>query len=169
MIERLAGPRTLLDAVRTGAVLVAAVLALAPVTAAAAAAPTTDSVVDSATGSVVGRWGTTVSSPGKPPTRVVIEFHADYRVEITGQTSVGGAPAYVGGGTWRGTADAFSFDVTHPLPAPGGGVLGTVRSHQEGALSADRFSTSGEASVDQPDGSTAGPYPVSMTGTPARR
>ncbi|MEU4448219.1 hypothetical protein AB0K14_29755 [Actinosynnema sp. NPDC050801] len=129
-----------------------------------------DSAADSAIDSVVGRWHTTVSSPGKPPTRVVIVFRTDHRVEITGQTSIAGAPACVGGGSWWTTsADGLGFEVTHPLPSPGGGVLGTVRSHQEGALSADRFSTSGEAFVDQPDGSTAGPYPVSTVGTPARR
>ncbi|KOX21007.1 hypothetical protein ADK67_28670 [Saccharothrix sp. NRRL B-16348] len=165
MIERLAGPRTLLDAVRTGAVLVAAVLALAPTTAASATAPT-----DSAADSVVGRWETTVRSPGKPPTRVVIVFHADHRVELTGQVGAGGEPVWVGTGSWRDTSPTtFGFDLTHPMPAPDGTLLGTVRGHQEGVLSSDGFRTTGDASLDQPDGSTAGPYPVSMTGTRARR
>ncbi|MFE9745253.1 hypothetical protein ACFYOT_10145 [Saccharothrix saharensis] len=145
---------------RTFAVL-AAVLAL--VTApGAAGARTADPLV--------GRWDTTVSSPGKPPTRVVIEFRADYRVDITGQVSIGGQPAYTGAGTWRRTSTGtVAFDVTHPLPAPDGSLLGTARSHQEGTTSPDRFSTTGEAYVDQPDGTTTGPYPAAMTGTPTRR
>lgn len=157
MIERPTRPRAL---PHTCAVI-AAVLALVAAPA-AAVARTADPLV--------GRWDTTVSSPGKPPTRVVIEFHSDYRVGITGQVSIGGLPAYTGDGTWRRTsAGTFSFDVTHPLPAPDGSLLGTARSHQEGTTSPDRFTTTGEAYVDHPDGTTSGPYPASMTGTPTRR
>ncbi|MFJ6671981.1 hypothetical protein ACIQMJ_12810 [Actinosynnema sp. NPDC091369] len=77
-----------------------------------------------------------------------------------------------------GTRDDRTTDPAAHAPArlrgarrrpPDGSLLGTARSHQEGTASPDRFSTTGEAYVDQPDGTTAGPYPASMTGTPTRR
>ncbi|NUT50440.1 MAG: hypothetical protein HOV94_24505 [Saccharothrix sp.] len=158
MIERVSHrvpPRVL----RIAVALVAAVLAL-PLVATAARAQD----------AVVGRWDTTVRSAGKPPTRVVLVFHADYRVEIQGQVGIGGVPAYVGGGGWQATsATTISFDVTHPLTSPEGAPLGVVRSHQEGTVAADRFSTTGETYLDQPDGTTTGPYPTTMDGTRARR
>ncbi|CCH27562.1 hypothetical protein ABZ816_08200 [Actinosynnema sp. NPDC047251] len=163
MIERLAHVRKLLTALRAGAVLVVATVAL-PLTTTVAGAQANE-----VRNQVVGHWDTTVRSPGKPPTRVLLEFRLDLRIEMLGQIGVGGEPVYVGTGSWRGTGPtALSFDVTHPLPAPDGTLLGNIRCHQEGTLSADRFSVSGEAFLDQPDGTTAGPFPVSMDGVRVR-
>ncbi|WP_367138573.1 hypothetical protein [Saccharothrix sp. HUAS TT1] len=165
MTGRLVGVRGLRGALRAGAVVFAAALAL-PLMSTGAGAQ-----VDALGARLVqGRWNTTVLPNGKPPSEVVLVFRRDHRIEMYGPIGTDGEPVYVGTGSWvRTSPRTFSFDLQHPLPDGSGGVIGTLRGHQEGQLSAFRFSSSGESFVDKPDGTTVGPNPVTMTGVRARR